>query len=186
MSYSERSSSRATIAIDGAGFGGVVAAMAGRALALGLALALAACAAPAARTPESVVKAGAFVKAAVGDTEKVVRRAHAYHRAKNRSNKRNFLPRRRNEPKRRKPNARSNPGMFPTTHQTGPVRGAGAEPLRRRGAHPRRGVRTPRSPDGTCRLGRRRLETRPRRLPASLPAISATGGTGGKMWRCRT
>jgi myosin heavy subunit len=50
-------------------------------LALGLALALAACAAHSARTPEDFAKAGAFVKEAVVDTEKVARRAHAYHSA---------------------------------------------------------------------------------------------------------
>ncbi len=82
MSYSERSNSYARVAIIGAGFGGVVAAMAGRAiLALGLALALAACAAPSARTPEPIAKAGAFVKTAVSDAEKVAWRARAYHSA---------------------------------------------------------------------------------------------------------
>ncbi len=58
----------------------LASALSGRTiLAFGLALALAACAVPSARMPDGVEKDGAFVKTAVGDVEKVARRARTYH-----------------------------------------------------------------------------------------------------------
>jgi hypothetical protein len=56
--------------------------LSGRAiLVLGVALALAACAAPSAWVSDGIENAGAYVKTAAGDIEKVAGRARAYHSA---------------------------------------------------------------------------------------------------------
>ena len=87
--------------------------------------------------------------------------------------------------KRKMRDARFTPGMVPSTRRTRLIRGTGAEPLRRRAAHPRRSVRTLRSP--TVRVGWAEVDARRGRSGCSHPcrANSAAGRTGAKCGSAR-